>query len=107
MDTYVTMPNYSYVFKFENDFDTPAQREWMRENWQMCFYYVGAYMITIYAGQIYMQTRQRYELKTPLFLWNIFLASFSVWGASRTLPELFYVLNKHGFHYSVCIPGPR
>ena len=103
----VTMPNYSYVFKFEKDFDTPAQREWMRDNWQMCFYYVGTYMLIIYAGQIYMQNRHRFELRTPLVFWNIFLAVFSIWGASRTLPELFYVLKNHGFHYSVCIPGPR
>ena len=100
------MPNYSYVFKFEEDFDTPGKRQWMRENWQTAFYYVGFYMIIIYAGQIYMQSRQRFELKHPLFIWNMFLATFSIWGAMRTLPELLYVLKEHGFHYSVCIPGP-
>uniref|UniRef100_A0A2P2HWR7 Elongation of very long chain fatty acids protein n=1 Tax=Hirondellea gigas TaxID=1518452 RepID=A0A2P2HWR7_9CRUS len=102
----ITMPNYSYVFNFEKDFDTPAQRQWMRDNWQMCFYYVGTYMLIIYAGQFYMQNRQRFELKSVLFTWNIFLAAFSIWGASRTLPELLYVLTNYGFHYSVCIPGP-
>ena len=101
------MPNYSYVFRFEKDFDTPGQREWMRENWQMCFYYIGAYMLVIFGGQLYMQTRQRFELRGPLFAWNVFLALFSIWGANRTVPELFYVLNRYGFHYSVCIPGPR
>lgn len=107
IESSITMPNYSYVFKFEADFDTPAQREWMRDNWQMAFYYVGTYMLTIYACKIYMSARSRFELTTPLFVWNVFLATFSVWGASRTLPELLYVLKNHGFHYSVCIPGPR
>lgn len=100
------MPNYSYTFKFEEDFDTPSQRQWMRENWQMAFYYVGFYMISIFAGQVYMQTRSRFELRHPLFIWNMFLATFSIWGTSRILPELLYVLKEYGFHYSVCIPGP-
>lgn len=100
------MPNYSYVFKFEEDFDTLEKRRWMRENWMMCFYYIGAYMIVIYGGQLYMQTRPRFELRIPLFMWNVFLAVFSIWGAYRSAPELLYVLNNHGFHYSVCIPGP-
>ncbi|ROT79888.1 hypothetical protein C7M84_001366 [Penaeus vannamei] len=69
----VTMPNYSYVFKFEEDFDTLEKRRWMRENWMMCFYYIGAYMIVIYGGQLYMQTRPRFELRIPLFMWNVFL----------------------------------
>lgn len=72
----------------------------------MCFYYIGAYMIVIYGGQLYMQTRPRFELRIPLFMWNVFLAVFSIWGAYRSAPELLYVLNNHGFHYSVCIPGP-
>ena len=99
--------NFSYVFKFEKDFDTPTQRQWMRDNWQMCFYYIGAYMIVIFGGQQYMQGRPRFELRLPLFLWNTFLSVFSIWGAHRTLPELLHVLHHHGYHYSVCIPGPR
>ncbi|XP_076068709.1 elongation of very long chain fatty acids protein baldspot isoform X3 [Oratosquilla oratoria] len=102
----VTMPNYSYVFKFEEDFDTADQRQWMKENWMMCFWYIGAYMIVIFGGQQYMSTRPRFELKGILFCWNVFLAVFSIWGAYRTVPELLYVLNNHGYHYSVCIPGP-
>nr|QKG32709.1 elovl6 [Gecarcoidea lalandii] len=102
----VTMPNYSYVFKFEEDFDTLEKRRWMKENWIISFYYIGAYMIVIYCGQLYMQTRPRFELRIPLFVWNVFLALFSIWGAYRSAPELLYVLNQFGFRYSVCIPGP-
>lgn len=101
----VTMPNYSYVFKFEEDFDNYEKRRWMKENWMTCFYYIGAYMIVVFGGQLYMQTRPRFELRLPLFIWNVFLALFSVWGAYRSAPELLYVLGNHGFHYSVCIPG--
>ncbi|KAK7075972.1 hypothetical protein SK128_024781, partial [Halocaridina rubra] len=103
----VTMPNYSYVFKFEEDFDNYEKRQWMKENWKSCFYYVGAYMIVIFGGQLYMQTRPRFELRKPLFIWNVFLALFSVWGAYRSAPELLTVLANHGFHYSVCIPGSK
>lgn len=100
------MPNYSYVFKFEKDFDNFEKRQWMKENWIISFYYIGAYMLVIYGGQLYMQTRPRFELKIPLFIWNVFLALFSIWGAYRSAPELLYVLNQFGFRYSVCIPGP-
>jgi len=100
------MPNYSYVFKFEEDFDTYEQRQWMKENWTSAFYYIGVYMLFIYGGQLYMQSRPRFELRAPLFLWNVFLAVFSIWGTYRSLPELLYVLGNYGFHYSVCVPGP-
>ena len=99
--------NYSYVFSFEKDFDIPGKREWMRENWQMCFYYIGAYMLVVFGGQLYMQTRPRFELRVPLVIWNTFLSLFSIWGAYRSIPELIYVLNNYGFHYSCCIPLGR
>jgi len=102
----IDMPNYSYVFKFEEDFEINGQREWMRDNWKLSFYYATAYVIIIYLGRTYMHTRARYELRKPLVYWNIFLALFSVWGAWRSIPEIVHVLQNYGFLYSVCIPGP-
>jgi len=78
----------------------------MADHWKMSFYYAAAYMMVIYAGRIYMHSRPRFELRYPLVVWNISLALFSIWGASRTIPEIFYVLHNFGFRYSVCIPGP-
>jgi len=102
----VTMPNYSYVFKFEADFDGDESRKWFAENWTVSFYYISAYMLVIFGLQQYMATRPRFELKGILFIWNVSLAAFSVWGTYRSAPELLYVLQNYGFKYSCCIPGP-
>ena len=108
MDSYVPMANYSHVFQFEADFDLQAQRDWFQENWYTPYLLACMYLISIFVlRKKYMQNRERYELQTPLVIWNILLASFSIVGACRTIPELFYVLNEHGFIYSACTCGPR
>jgi len=101
-------PNYSQalVFKFEDDFDVAESRRWMRANWHISLYLIGAYMLCIVAGKRYMQSRPRYELRNALVLWNFFLAAFSIIGATRTVPELMYVLRNFGLHHSVCVLGP-
>jgi len=99
-------PNYSYVFNFEEEFDTDARRDWMKDNWNISFYYAAVYMVLIYLGRIYMKTRERFDLRIPLFIWNLFLSLFSIWGALRTLPEIAHVLSTYGFMHSLCIPAP-
>lgn len=99
------MPNYSYVFEFENEFQHNKYREWMTENWTVAFYYVGAYMAFIYGGQYYMQNRPRFELRRTLMVWNSALAAFSIMGACRTIPEFYHVLRNHGLYHSICVPS--
>ncbi|KAG8234645.1 hypothetical protein J437_LFUL006533 [Ladona fulva] len=100
----VTMPNYSYVFNFEEEFVHQDTRVWMTKNWKYGFYYVGIYMIFIFGGQHYMQSRPRFQLRGVLAVWNIALAAFSLMGACRTVPEFFHVLRNYGLYHSVCIP---
>lgn len=104
-DSVVPMVNYSYVFDFEEGFDNREKRDWMVNNWKVCFYYVGIYMILIFGGQNYMQGRPRFELRRVLAGWNILLALFSIIGTIRTLPEIVHVLSEYGFQYSVCNPS--
>lgn len=101
----VTMPNYSYIFNFEEDFIHQETRKWMVENWTLGFYYTGLYMIIIFGGQHYMQNRPRFELRGLLSFWNTCLACFSIIGFTRTAPELFHVLKHYGLHHSVCVPS--
>lgn len=96
-------PNYTYVFKFENEFDYRKSSGWMRENWQSSFYYTAAYLAFIFFGKFYMSTRNEpFRLKLPLALWNIVLATFSICGTLRVWPEMVHVLTNYGFHHSVC-----
>ncbi|CAG0913599.1 unnamed protein product [Notodromas monacha] len=93
------------IVYFESDFQYTEKHEWMVKNWKTCFYYVGIYMILVFSGRHYMQSRRAFELRTPLVVWNLFLSIFSIIGASRTLPELFHVLTTYGFHHSACVPS--
>lgn len=101
----VTLPNYSYVFNFESDFIHQKTRTWMQDNWTLGFYYVGVYMILIFGGQYLMQNRPRFKLRGILCLWNTLLATFSIMGACRTVPEFLHTLTQHGLYHSVCVPS--
>lgn len=105
MDHLMTMPNYSYIFKFEDEFEHTDAKIWFNRYWTGCFYYVGIYMLVIFTGQQLMANRPRYELRGPLICWNIMLAAFSIIGACRTIPELVYVTRNFGLYHSVCVPS--
>lgn len=101
----VSLPNYSYTFKFEDDFMHLETRKWMIQNWTIAFYYVGVYMVLVFGGQYLMQSRQRFELKGVLSVWNTVLAAFSIMGACRTVPEFLHSLTHYGLYHSVCVPS--
>ena len=48
--------------------------------------------------------RAAYELRGALIVWNLLLASFSVAGVARTLPEFLFTLSRHGLYHSLCVP---
>ncbi|KAF7990962.1 hypothetical protein HCN44_000767 [Aphidius gifuensis] len=101
----VTVPNYSYVFNFEKKFIHQDTRDWMQNNWTYGFYYCGIYMILIFSGQHWMSSRQRFELRGLLTIWNTLLATFSIIGFTRTAPELIHTLRNYGLYHSVCVPS--
>nr|BCL51434.1 fatty acid synthase [Plautia stali] len=107
MRSYYDVPNrnYSYIFNFEEEFEHQDTRVWMTKNWTISFYICGLYMILIFGGQHYMQSRPRFNLKGVLCVWNSLLAAFSLMGAFRTAPELFHVLKTYGVYHSICIPS--
>lgn len=96
--------NYSYMFNFEEDFKHQNTRVWMINHWTYGFYYCAIYMIFIFGGQHYMQSRPRFQLRNVLITWNTLLAAFSIMGACRTAPELFHVLKNYGIYHSICVP---
>jgi elongation of very long chain fatty acids protein 6 len=59
-------------------------------------------VLFVSAGQIYMKNKPRFELRLWLAAWNTLLAVFSIFGAMRVLPELIYVIYRHGIKYSIC-----
>ncbi|XP_053977262.1 elongation of very long chain fatty acids protein 6-like [Hylaeus volcanicus] len=101
----ITVPNSSYVFKFEETFSPMDTTAWMVDNWTNGFYYCGIYMIIVFGGQHYMSTRSKFELRGLLALWSTLLATFSIIGFTRSAPELIRVLRHFGLHHSICVPS--
>ncbi len=95
--------NYSYVFRFEERFEHAEVKPWMQDNWRaVCSYSAGLYFLLIVVGQHLMASRPRFEMRPLLVAWNVFLATFSLMGAARTLPELLHVTTRQGIYQSVC-----
>ncbi|XP_067136221.1 very long chain fatty acid elongase 6-like isoform X1 [Centruroides vittatus] len=102
--TLSTIPHYSIVFNFENEFDQQVKKEWMKNYWQLSLYSVSVYMIFIFAGRAYMKSRPPFDLRRILTVWNIVLAVFSIMGTLRTMPEFLHVIREFGLTFSVCNP---
>ena len=49
-----------------------------------------------------MANREPYNLKRPLFLWNVFLAVFSILGTITAVPSLVKGIFKYGILYTAC-----
>ncbi|XP_044752823.1 elongation of very long chain fatty acids protein 6-like [Coccinella septempunctata] len=94
--------NYSFVFKFESDFDELKAQAWMRDRWTDVFYYDLIYLSVIFSIRSFMKDRTPYRMKIPLVIWNVFLASFSIMGTVRTVPELVHTLTTRGIQSSIC-----
>lgn len=98
-----TVPVYDTpMLAFESQFDEDAFHTWSVNYWTTSFIYAAVYVVLIFSGQRYMAKRPRFELRLPLILWSLTLAVFSIAGAIRTVPEMWYVVRHHGFVESVC-----
>ncbi|RWS05164.1 elongation of very long chain fatty acids protein 6-like protein [Dinothrombium tinctorium] len=98
-------PNYSVVFEFEQKHDPKAAQLWFSKNWHISLYLSAFYLMLVFSGKEYMKNRRAFKLRKLLVAWNVLLALFSVFGACRTLPEMYHVLKHHGFDHSVCNPS--
>jgi len=80
---------------------------WRKFVWEHPMYpYVACalYLATIFGIQRYMKDRPPLKLRTPLIVWNWFLAVFSIMGFYRLGQELGDIVlgNENGLHKSIC-----
>lgn len=90
---------------------TPYELEWdqfgswatqFRNTWMVPVVVSLLYLVAIPVGQRLMANRPAFELKYPLFLWNLGLAVFSIIGVIRVLPSFFFGLATNGPMYYIC-----
>lgn len=74
----------------------------VRRAWWVPLAAISLYLAFIVLGKRWMEKRQPYSMRVPLFLWNLSLALFSITGAVVMVPDLWRTVMEHGFQYSVC-----
>lgn len=93
-----SFPGMEYSFPFEKFF-LPIGKEtqqFANDYWHYCFYISAIYLVTIFSLQYWMRSRESYNLRTPLFYWNILLSIFSILGTFRCAPEFFDIILNEG-----------
>lgn len=93
--------NLTYHFPFE-EVDPYYWYSLCKDNWQMPFYFGAVYIMVIYGIQAYLKNRQAFELRMPLFWWNLSLGVFSIFGFVRIFPGFLKALDQFGFYSSIC-----
>lgn len=98
--------HHPLVFQFELKFFDRAYAhniyQWMNQWWWLSIVYAVIYVIMIYYGRSLMASRERFELRRPLIMWNVGLAAFSIFGMARCMPEMIYSLSTEGLQYTIC-----
>lgn len=94
-------PDYITVYDFEKH-DYVRYYWWLSNNMYATYSLAVVYLVGIYGLQRWMKNREAFELRRPLFFWNVLLAALSMIMFSRFLPELVYINNKYGFYRSYC-----
>jgi len=75
--------------------------KWMQCNWHLSIYASFIYVLVVFSVQRKMKNRDPFKLRKCLFIWNSFLALFSILGSYFMLPEMLEILGS-SFHKSVC-----
>ena len=83
-------------------FDFPPAKAWLYNVWPWTIPLCVVYIILVFSGQKWMSSRTPYNLRSPLFVWNTFLALFSLCGSLTLVPHFIDVIYKAGFRESVC-----
>lgn len=96
-----TIGEQNSLWDVENNFDKEPWVTWLNARWTDALIYSAIYVVVVFGGQYLMRTRQRFELKLLLTLWNVGLAGFSIMGALRCTSELYRTLTTKGINASI------
>ncbi len=60
------------------------------------------YVVLVFSGVHFMQSRSPFKLQVPLALWNAFLAGYSILAFVILSPSVYQDVKENGFTYSMC-----
>jgi len=96
-----------FYFEWEKDADWfhlhffPV-RQFMIDTPIFPFIAVAIYGLAIYYGKKYFETRERWNLRYTLALWNFCLSSFSTLGAIRMIPHVLHHYLDRSLRTNLC-----
>lgn len=90
-------------------FENHDNQFWRKFVWEHPLYpYIAIvlYLTTIFGIKAWMKDRPPYKLKKPLFIWNVALGIFSIFGFYRIAQEFAVIYaQENGLHKSACEKG--
>jgi elongation of very long chain fatty acids protein 6 len=87
---------------WQRDFDGHDPQRYFASNWWLPISVVAIYLLLVWRGQVWMESRQPLRLRAVSRSWNLLTAAFSICGAVVCVPHLLHQLAAHGLWYSVC-----
>ncbi|KAL4003206.1 GNS1/SUR4 family protein [Acanthocheilonema viteae] len=94
--------NYRYALPFEK-LDDPIEKTILfQKNWSQTINVSIGYFFIIKLVQYLMKHRSPFKLRWPLFIWNLSLALFNIFGFIRFSEEIIYSLLYEGIYRSLC-----
>lgn len=76
--------------------------KWHGDNWIWTVYLSACYVVTIFTLKFYMEDKEKFELRAILAAWNLLLATFSIIGTYKVLPDFIQTLRYKGFESTLC-----
>ncbi|GMT23068.1 hypothetical protein PFISCL1PPCAC_14365, partial [Pristionchus fissidentatus] len=93
---------YKFVLPFEHFESARAITQFLQDYWMHTVTVSVLYYFLIKSVQRYMRDRPPFELRTPLALWNLSLAVFSIFGFFRFGEDYFESLFNRGVYTTLC-----
>ena len=87
---------------FETNFKADSSIQFARDNYWLAYTLVALYMIFCFVGSKVMRSREPFNLRYPLALWNAGLSLFSFIGMCKTVPHLLGFLLTHTYEETIC-----
>ena len=94
---------YYFVFDWELNWDRFEDAHvWIMDHWTLSFYIAAFYLVLVFFGRRWMQSRPPSDLKKRLIIWNLVNSAFSIICFFRLLPEVIDVVHRNSLYYTLC-----